>query len=116
MVQNNLLIIYYIKLPTYRGLVHHSANISQGESAIISGTLAGMAADQESVVVIDQDARDAESNVQSNSRQRQLRDIVRESTNQWMLNTEGADAEYVKELTSMGYCNEGNYIIYTVYA
>ena len=49
-----------------------------------------------------EDPRGAPDNVQ----QRQLRDIVTESNERWLLPTADADAEYHAELRAMGYRNE----------
>lgn len=69
-----------------------------------------MAADQSTVVTADAESRNASQRQprsadgnQQSTRARQLREIVRDSTEQWMLPTCDAEQEYYEELRSMGY-------------
>jgi phosphoribosyl-ATP pyrophosphohydrolase len=81
-----------------------------------SGQLTGLAEDQDVLVHIDQDARNDQSYANSRSQQqgavvqtgpRILREIVQESTERWMLANDGADDEYYREMSNMGYEKEG---------
>lgn len=76
-----------------------------------AGALTGLAQDQGTVVVVDTEARNASTSRNSASsrpadRARQLREIVRESTEQWMLPSYDAEREYYDELRTMGYAVE----------
>lgn len=92
------------------------------EMAAASGTLTGLAQDQNSFMV----AVDEEARIQAqaatggaaagggggggggplSSNPRQLGDIVKWSNERWMLATDGADEEYYRELKALGYQNE----------
>jgi alpha-tubulin suppressor-like RCC1 family protein len=85
-----------------------------------SGQLTGIAQDQDVVVPIDDEARRTTHASATDPRaedgdmyqqlragaSRQLRDIVRESTERWLLATDGADEEYLREMQMLGYNNE----------
>lgn len=83
--------------------------------AVQAGKLTGIAQEQLSTVVeVDTDARAHASSAASSNRRgggrpvqsRQLRDIVRDSTERWMMPTDDAEQEYLEELRAMGYQNE----------
>lgn len=104
---------------TSTGSVYHWGLVHVGESVVdaaATGQLPGMAADQDVVIQPEADSRReraaaaARSGARSHIRQagndtrtRYLRDIVRESTERWMLPTEDAEAEFYEELGAMGY-------------
>jgi hypothetical protein len=103
-----------------RGIVHKPQASSELESENVSvaasGQLTGLAEDQDVLVHIDQDARNDQSYANSRSHQqgavvqtgpRILREIVQESTERWMLANDGADDEYYREMSNMGYEKEG---------
>jgi hypothetical protein len=78
--------------------------VSDESQAVSSGTLTGLAADQDNVISEDKVARgldhiqDATENVP-----RLLRDIVAESTERWMLSNDNSNEEYYKELIAIGF-------------
>jgi hypothetical protein len=82
------------------------------EHSAASGQLTGLAEDQDILVHVDSDARNDQSYVNSRGLQptqtgpRILREIVQESTERWMLANDGADDEYYRELSNMGYEKE----------
>ncbi len=95
------------------GLVHKSVNEKgsvtdvDGEDAVTSGELTGLAENQDTTMVaVDVEARSVGEHSMRPGASRQLREIVRESTERWLLANDGADAEYYRELQSMGYRNE----------
>jgi hypothetical protein len=108
-------------------LVHKSANGStvvdadEEDHAAAAGELTGLAQDQDNfAIAYDAEARRAQAEAQGlegrageNTQQggpgtetRMLRSIVRDSTERWMLATDGADQEFYRELKAMGYENE----------
>lgn len=97
------------------GLIQRKTNdpSSQAEDATASGQLAGLAASQDTVVTVDVETREnrpirrapGRINVTA-PRYRQLRDIVSESTERWLLANDDADSEYYEEMQAMGYNNE----------
>lgn len=104
-----------------RGLVHEDTDLNAPEesytsrnavagvtssSTVQAGALTGLAQDQGMEVAVDEAARNAASGVrrrQQSDRVRQLREIVRDSTERWMLPSDDADREYYEELRAMGY-------------
>lgn len=58
------------------------------------------------MVSVDSEARQTSHANRQANRARQLREIVRDSTEQWMLPTGDAEREYYDELRSMGYAVE----------
>ena len=81
--------------------------------AVQAGKLTGIAQEQLSTVVeVDTDARAHNAGTSGGRRggrpaqSRQLRDIVRDSTERWMMPTDDAEQEYLEELRAMGYQNE----------
>ncbi len=67
-----------------------------------------MGQDQQVVVQVDTEARASNQSATARSRavpqqSRQLREIVRESTERWMMPTEDSEREYCEELSAMGY-------------
>lgn len=96
------------------GFVHKPGNqLFEPASEAASGELTGLAEDQDILVEVDVEARNDQS--YANSRingggvhegARVLRDIVQESTERWMLANDGADEEYYRELSNMGYEKE----------
>lgn len=85
------------------------------ELSAASGQLTGLAEDQDRIVNVDSDARNDQSYINSrgahavSNEPRVLREIVQESTERWMLANDGADDEYYRELSNMGYEKEGLY-------
>lgn len=79
-----------------------------------AGQLTGLAEDQDNFVVqVDVEARQDASYATSHTGHaytqqegRQLRDIVQTSTERWMLANDGADEEYHREMSNMGYDKE----------
>lgn len=97
------------------GLVHVD-DTALDEPAVQGGQLAGLAQDQGVVIQPEVDSRRERAeaaarsgsskvirNAQNDGGTRYLRDIVRESTERWMLPTEDAEQEYYEELRAMGY-------------
>lgn len=90
------------------GLVHQDENQNAHveEHSAARGQLTGMAQDQEGTSVnVDQEARAAYGHGRLNTN-RMLGDIVKDSTEKWMLANDDADAQYFKELEAMGYQKE----------
>jgi hypothetical protein len=65
---------------------------------MISGQLTGLAQDETNAIEIDNEAREAYSHInsssrvltsQNNNRNRQLRDIIQDSTEEWMMAKQG---------------------------
>lgn len=85
--------------------VHVDLLSSEAAQQAEAGALTGLAQDQTTVVNVDTEARSARGTGRHSNpaRHRQLREIVRESTEQWMLPTADADREYYDELRAMGY-------------
>lgn len=74
---------------------------------VTAGQLTGLAEDQDKVVVkVDVEARAHTNKQQPEYASRRLTDIVTDSTERWMLANDDADAEYYRELQSMGYEKE----------
>ena len=103
------------------GNENSSNNNEDEDHNAASGQLTGIAQDQSFVVPVDDEARrhqlrsisSQSSNTHTGSHTytrpsapRHLRDIVRESTERWQMQTDGADQEYFRELKSIGYQNE----------
>jgi alpha-tubulin suppressor-like RCC1 family protein len=75
---------------------------------VTAGQLTGLAENQEDIIVhVDVEAR---THIQNQDEpqyaSRQLKDIVTNSTERWMLANDDADSEYYRELQSMGYEKE----------
>ena len=85
-----------------------SSLVMEQYDQVTAGQLTGLAEDQESVIVhVDTEARSHMQNqVEPQYASRQLKDIVTDSTERWMLANDDADAEYYRELQSMGYDKE----------
>lgn len=89
-----------------------SSALSAGQyEQVTAGQLTGLAEDQENVLVhVDRDARahlqQQEDHEEPQYASRQLKDIVTASTERWMLANDDADAEYYRELQTMGYDKE----------
>jgi phosphoribosyl-ATP pyrophosphohydrolase len=110
---------HYLDSTLHRGIVHKPQAIpdpeSESMSTAASGQLTGLAEDQDVFVHVDEAARNDQSYVNSRSQQqaavqtgpRILREIVQESTERWMLANDGADDEYYREMSNMGYDKEG---------
>lgn len=77
--------------------------ISHDDQAATSGQLTGLAADQTTMIAVDTEARSAQGNSRRNGGPRQLRDIVMESTEKWLMANDGADLEYYHEMKALGY-------------
>lgn len=84
----------------------HSHHDDPGEHAAATGTLTGLAQDQDQAIIVDAEAREHLPNFRANAN-RQLRDIVQHSTEQWLMADEEAENDYHHELELMGYQKEG---------
>jgi hypothetical protein len=79
-------------------------------SSVTSGELTGLAENQNTTITADYESRRS-SNAQagrsrttvSQSHSRQLRDIVQDSTDRWLISSEETDLEYYLELLEKGY-------------
>lgn len=91
------------------GLIFCSSTvrISNESHAASSGTLTGLAGDQDAVIIEDRVAR-GQDNIQDETANipRLLRNIVSESTERWMLSNDNSDEEYHKELIAIGFQKE----------
>jgi hypothetical protein len=87
-------------------------------TAAASGQLTGMAQDQDTLMVpVDEEARRTAATANDSASgdmyqalrpgaSRQLRDIVRESTERWLMASDGGEDEFLREMQAMGYRNE----------
>ncbi len=77
---------------------------------VTAGALVGIAGDSESFVPVDTEARSSSGGGgeggSGDPRGRQLREILQQSTDGFMLANDDADQEYYRELMAMGYDNE----------
>ena len=85
-----------------------SSLVMEQYDQVAAGQLTGLAENQEEVIVqVDTEARaHTQHQAQPQYGSRQLKDIVTDSTERWMLANDDADAEYYRELQSMGYDKE----------
>lgn len=92
------------------GLIQRNLD-NQGnvESSAAAGELTGLAEDQSRSIAVDVESRQSRhysADYVHSGASRQLRDIVSESTERWLLANDEADLEYLSELRALGYQNE----------
>ena len=77
-----------------------------GEDAVTSGQLTGLAKDQNQSVEVDIETRQYATRNFQHGTSRKLQDIVNSSTERWLLANDDAESEYYQELLELGYHKE----------
>lgn len=92
------------------GLIQRNLEIKdREETSAAAGELTGLAEDKSLSITADVESRQArhyDSSYVHSGASRQLRDIVSESTERWLLANDEADQDYLSELRALGYQNE----------